>query len=187
MKKVAFYLLASLACFGLAACGDSNDDNGGGGNGNGGNGNGGDNNASHTYDSSAKNACEYLVPLSGTSFFEFNFDPENATAEQTKKAVDLCVEEMNGLPYCKDEYIKISACQYAIKIGKISVKACMDALNACGEDDEACINEAYASCPCAEEEMAAGKCWNDLNDNDEAAADALEDYIQEYRPKYENL
>ena len=189
MKRIAYYLLASLLCFGTIACDDSNNDNGGnnGGNNNGGNNNGGGNNNSGSYDVSAKNACEYLVPLSGTSFFEFNFDPEEATAEQTKKAVELCVQEMNGLPSCKDEFIKESSCGYAIQTGKLSVKEMQDAMDKCDENDEECMDAAFALYPCNDSDAAADKCWNDLNDNDPDAADALDDYIQNYRSKYENL
>ena len=183
MKRIAYYLLASLLCLGTVACDDSGN---GGGDNNGGNNNGGGNN-SGSYEVSAKNACEYLVPLSGTSFFEFNFDPDEATPEQTKKAVELCVEEMNGLPSCKNEYIKESSCGYAIQTGKLSVKEMQDAMDRCDEDDDDCMEEALALYPCNDEDAAADKCWNDLIDNDEDAADALEDYIQEYRPKYENL
>lgn len=124
MKRLAFWMLASLLCFGTVACDDSNDDgekgqnNGGNGSngGNGGNGGGG----GAAYDVSAESACKYILDTSNAVIEHLAFNPDEASDAQYKVALELCVEEMNGLPSCKDEFIKAYSCEYALQTGKVT-------------------------------------------------------------------
>jgi hypothetical protein len=174
MKRFALILLSSLMCLSMASCSSDDDKDSG-------------TSSSNDYENSAKAACDYLVPRAGLSDFDFKFEPDKANEQQIKKAKDVCVEELNGLPSCKDKYIKSFSCLNAIESGKLSTKAYDDAIKNCTEGDKDCLDKAYQNHPCNESEGEREKCKNDLNDNNKDAANALDKYIEDYRSKYKDL
>ena len=131
-------------------------------------------------------ACEYLVAHGGDGIIELDFDASEASADQFKKAKELCIKEVNGLPYCNYELIKVNACEYAVEIGEVSTKEMDNAIKAC-KGDEQCGLEALKLYPCYQEEASAEKCWNELNDNNEAAANTLMECLENYRKQYSEL
>ena len=162
MKRIALCLIAAFACFGCDDS-DSKDD----------------------YDVTAEYACTYIVWKGGDDgFIEIDFDSENATDKEIKAAQKTCVEELNGLPSCKDEVIASASCLAAMKDGKLSDKAYLEAVAKCEENDKACVDKAYDLFPCGSINDASDKCWNDLADKEDAAYHALDDYVDEYYHKY---
>ena len=137
------------------------------------------------YDDSSKAACEYLIEKGGEGIIEIDFDASEASADQIKKAKELCVKELDNLPYCNTELIRVNACEYAVEKGELSTKEMEDALKAC--NDEKCEKEALKLYPCNNEDRYASECWNELIDNDEVAANKLDEYIENYRKQYEEL
>ena len=144
-----------------------------------------DSDSDTSYADSSRAACKYLVPHAGGNTFEFEFNPDEATSEQTEKAMELCVKELDNLPFCKTEFIRESACNYAIDNGTLSLDEFKAAVAKC--KDDACEMKALELYPCNDEEALADKCWNDLWDNRESDAEVLDDYIENYREKYADL
>ena len=131
------------------------------------------------------------------------FNAEESTDSQIKAAVALCEEEINGLPFCKEEYISLFSCYFALEIEEkdFSSKELKDALTKCASDHADCdIEENYESSacdalmncemaayethhPCGKADLAREECFHQSDD----VEDAIHDHTDSYYHQYENL
>ncbi len=149
-------------------------------------------------------ACSYAVSLSGTNQIEMDFNADEASKSQIKAANKLCIEEMNGLPFCKDELIQDHACNYDLDEGHLDAQddayqaaideCCNKTADKCEKETshDKCMNENASKMPCDKEISARQSCMSKLQEKVDADGqpvdfNKLNEYLDSYRPKYKNL
>ena len=180
MKKVLMVLMAGLLVSMVWGCNNDDDE-------------------SIPYEKSAELACEFLIDNSGTNDFEINFYKEEATDEEIKAAKNLCIKEITELPYCSDEYIATYSCEYAQanNNNKFLTKKMENALKECENRHKDCDKEGnFESTACRElmdceigvyvtmHPCGIAEANRDECESNEAIADAINNYIDDYRDQY---
>ncbi len=109
-------------------------------------------------------ACQWFVLHTGSDGIKINWDLSKGTgADMQQKARVLCAEELNGLPFCKDEIIAFGQCEY---------------------DESTHPDRRYNEDPCKQESIDRGECLNGLSEADKQQYNT---YIDNYAQKYSEL
>ena len=190
-KHLPFILATSVLTFGMMAC-DDDDTNNRSCDGrvtardvpdNNNNGNKGDGNYDPGYEVSVESACDYLVHEGGDLYkIKMDFNYSSASEDSRAAAKKLCIEEINGLPYCKDEFIKECSCLDAQFIDHYQFpNPFFHEVCKTDRSSEACM-KALEESTCAAKSQKA--CVEGLT---EAQEKALDDYSLDYYSKYSTL
>ena len=109
-------------------------------------------------------ACQWFVLHTGPDDIKMDFDLSKGTGEEIQqKARTLCVEEVNGLPFCKDQIIAFAQCEYDMGLHP---------------------DRRYDVYPCEQDSEDRANCLNGLSEADKTQYDA---YIDDYAKKYGEL